>query len=155
MTDFEIVTHVMAAPEGVFDVSVDVDVHAASMARSSERAVGGVTSGALRLGDTVTWRARHFGVRWRLTSVISTYDRPDRFVDEQVSGPFERWHHVHRFRPDGHGGTVMSDVIEFTAPFGPVGDVAERLVLRRYMAGLIEARNQYVKKVAETTPTAG
>ncbi|MFI6509857.1 SRPBCC family protein [Streptosporangium sp. NPDC050855] len=155
MTGFEIVTHVMAPPERVFDVSLDVDVHAASMAGSSEQAVGGVTAGALRLGDTVTWRARHFGVHWRMTSVISAYDRPDLFVDEQVSGPFERWHHVHRFRPDGRGGTAMSDVIEFAAPFGPVGGIAERLVLRRYMAELIEARNRYVKKVAETTPTAG
>ncbi|MEU4834767.1 SRPBCC family protein [Streptosporangium sp. NPDC023615] len=154
MPEFEIVTHVMAPPERVFDISLDVDVHLASMAGSSEKAVGGVTGGGMGLGDTVTWRARHFGVRWRMTSTISAYDRPGRFVDEQVSGPFERWYHAHFFRPDGHGGTVMRDVVEFAAPFGPFGRIAETSVLRRYMPRLIEARNRYVKQVAETTFTA-
>ncbi|MER6951195.1 hypothetical protein ABT294_44995 [Nonomuraea sp. NPDC000554] len=48
----------------------------------------------------------------------------------------------------------MSDVIEFAAPCGPLGIVAELLVLRRYMPALIRVRNQYVKRVAETAPSA-
>ncbi|GIH79626.1 SRPBCC family protein [Planobispora longispora] len=155
MPTFEIVTHIMAPPERVFDVSLDVDVHTASMAGSSEEAVGGVTAGGMKAGDAVTWRARHFGVRWTLTSVISAYDRPRHFVDEQLSGPFKRWHHAHRFRPDGRGGTVMSDVVDFAAPLGPLGKIAETLVLRRYMAELIRVRNRHVKQVAETAPAAG
>ncbi|MEU8379367.1 SRPBCC family protein [Streptosporangium sp. NPDC048865] len=155
MPSFEIVTHVMAPPERVFDISLDVDVHTASMAGSSEKAVGGATTGGLKLGDTVTWQARHFGVRWRMTSTISAYDRPGCFVDEQVSGPFKHWYHAHFFRHHGHGGTVMSDVIEFAAPLGPLGRVAETLVLRHYMPELIRVRNQYVKQVAEAPFTAG
>ncbi|MET8046194.1 SRPBCC family protein [Streptosporangium sp. NPDC005286] len=154
MPSFEIVTHVMAPPERVFDISLDVDVHAASMAGSSEKAVGGVTAGGLKLGDTVTWRARHFGIRWRMTSTISAYDRPGYFVDEQVSGPFKHWYHAHYFQPYDHGGTVMSDVIEFAAPLGPLGRIAEMLALRHYMLRLIRVRNQYIKQVAEATLTA-
>ncbi|MEV4187421.1 SRPBCC family protein [Streptosporangium canum] len=154
MPSFEIVTHVMAPPERVFDISLDVDVHAASMAGSSEEAVGGVTAGKLKLGDTVTWRARHFGIRWRMTSTISAYDRPGYFVDEQVSGPFKRWCHAHYFRPYGHGGTVISDVVEFSAPLGPLGRIAEMLALRPYMPKLIRFRNQYIKQVAEADLTA-
>ncbi|MFI6803299.1 SRPBCC family protein [Streptosporangium canum] len=153
MPSFEIVTHVMAPPERVFDISLDVDVHAASMAGSSEEAVGGVTAGKLKLGDTVTWRARHFGIRWRMTSTISAYDRPGYFVDEQVSGPFKRWYHAHYFRPYGHGGTVISDVVEFAAPLGPLGRIAEMLALLPYMPKLIRVRNQYIKQVAEADLT--
>ncbi|MER6951194.1 hypothetical protein ABT294_44990 [Nonomuraea sp. NPDC000554] len=87
MPRFEVVTHVFAPPERVFDVSLDVGVHTSSMARSSEKAVGGVTAGGLKLDESVTWQARHFGVRWRMTSTISAYDRPGHFVDEQVAGP--------------------------------------------------------------------
>ncbi|MEU4406338.1 SRPBCC family protein [Streptosporangium sp. NPDC023963] len=154
MPVFEIVTHVMAPPERVFDISLDVDVHAASMVGSSEKAVGGVTTGSLKLGDTVTWRARHFGIRWRMTSTISAYDRPGHFADEQVSGPFKRWYHAHHFQSCGHGGTVMSDVIEFAAPLGPLGRIAEILALRHYMPKLIRVRNQHIKQVAEATLTA-
>ncbi|WP_449062847.1 SRPBCC family protein [Planomonospora algeriensis] len=154
MPSFEILTHVMAPPERVFDISLDVDVHTASMVGSSEKAVGGVTAGKLNLGDTVTWQARHFGIRWRMTSTISAYDRPGYFVDEQVSGPFKRWYHAHYFRPYGHEGTVMSDVVEFAAPLGLLGGIAEMLALRHYMPKLIMIRNQHIKQIAEVDPTA-
>jgi hypothetical protein len=49
---------VIAAPAGdCFHLSLSVDAHTASMSRSGERAIGGVTSGVMKLGDTVTWRA--------------------------------------------------------------------------------------------------
>jgi hypothetical protein len=46
----------------------------------------------------------------------------------------------------------MSDIIDFAAPLGPLGRIAEILVLRRYMRRLIRVRNQHVKQVAETAP---
>ncbi|MDH2428894.1 SRPBCC family protein [Sphaerisporangium sp. TRM90804] len=154
MPRFEVVTHVIASPGTVFDLSLDVGLHTASMAESSEKVVGGVTAGRLKLGESVTWQARHFGVRWRMTSAITAYDRPGFFVDEQVSGPFKQWHHAHRFQSDGHGGTVMRDVIDFAAPLGPLGTIAEVLALRRYLPRLIRARNQHIKEVAESAPRA-
>lgn len=84
-----------------FALSLSVDAHTASMRGSGERAVSGVRSGQLRAGETVTWRARHFGVPWRMTVKITEYEAPHRFVDEQVTGPFARWRHEHRFAPEG------------------------------------------------------
>jgi ligand-binding SRPBCC domain-containing protein len=149
MTRFEAMTRIAAPPPHVFDMSLDVDVHTASMARSAERAVGGVTAGRMRLGDTVTWRARHFGLQWRMTSRISAFDRPGYFVDEQVSGPFKRWSHAHHFEPDGYGGTLMRDVIHFAAPLGLLGALAESAVLDWYMPRLIRVRNDHIKTAAE------
>lgn len=155
MSCFEVVTPINASPRLVFDLSTDVDVHAASMAGSGERVVGGVTTGRMGLGDTVTFEARHFGLRWRMTSRISVLERPDRFVDEQVSGPFKRWHHAHHFEPDGNGGTVMRDVVDFTAPLGLLGGAVESAVLDRYMHRLISARNQHLKATAEAAGSSG
>ncbi|MEZ0072021.1 SRPBCC family protein [Planotetraspora sp. GP83] len=154
MPRFEVLTHVIAPPDRVFDLSLDVGLHITSMAGSSEEAVGGVTAGGLRLGESVTWQARHFGILWRMTCAISAYERPGYFVDEQVSGPFKYWHHAHHFPSDGHGGTVMRDVIDFAAPLGPFGTIAEVAALRRYLPRLIRIRNQHVKQVAETAPPA-
>ncbi|GAA1935709.1 hypothetical protein GCM10009837_71960 [Streptomyces durmitorensis] len=151
MKCFETVTHIAASPATVFDLSLDVDLHTASMARSGERIVGGIRAGRMALGDTVTWEARHFGMRWRMTSRISAYERPGRFVDEQVAGPFKRWHHTHCFAPDGRGGTVMRDVVEFAAPFGLLGAGVEAIALGRYMRRLIEARNVHVTACAEAS----
>ncbi|MCX4549886.1 SRPBCC family protein [Streptomyces sp. NBC_01387] len=144
MPNFEVVTAIAAPPDQVFAVCLDVEAHTRSMAASSERAVDGGPRGELSLGDTVTFQARHFGLTWRLKARITSYDRPRRFVDEQESGPFKRWRHVHYFEPDGAGGTVMRDVIEFASPLGPVGYIADRILLSRYMPHLIRGRNAYL-----------
>jgi ligand-binding SRPBCC domain-containing protein len=141
---FEIVTAIAAPPDRVFEACLDVEAHTRSMADSSERAVGGKTRGGLALGDTVTFQARHFGLTWRLTARITAYDPPQSFVDEQDAGPFKRWHHRHHFEPDGTGGTVMRDVIDFASPFGFLGRVADRTVLSWYMPRLIRTRNAYL-----------
>lgn len=149
MTGFEAITAIAAPPQRVFDISLEIETHTASMADSGEQAIGGVTSGRMKLGDTVTWQARHFGLRWRMTSLISVFDPPGHFVDEQVTGPFKRWHHAHYFEPDGHGGTVMRDIVDFAAPLGPLGAIAEFIVLNRYMPRLIRIRNDHVRTAAE------
>src|SRR4051794_8572817 len=113
------------------------------MGDSGERAVGGVTSGVMRLGDSVTWRAKHFGIPFTMTSRISEYAAPHRFVDEQVSGPFRRWWHEHRFDPDGDG-TEMTDIVEFDSPAGILGRIVNHLVLTRYMTMLLRQRNRWL-----------
>ncbi|WP_431929878.1 SRPBCC family protein [Nonomuraea jabiensis] len=153
MSRFEVTTLVLAPPPIVFDASLSVDVHASSMRHSNEQAVAGVTSGQLALGDQVTWRARHFGLTWHLTSTISAYIRPTYFVDEQVSGPFQRWHHAHTFEAIHHDdidATLMKDIVDFTAPAAPLGTIAEVLVLKRYMTKLILRRNAHIKEITET-----
>lgn len=127
----------------LFDRARSIDAHKESMAHSREKAVAGVTSGLISLGEDVTWRAWHFGVPLRMTSRITEMDPPNYFVDEQVRGPFRQFRHVHEFSPDP-AGTTMIDRIEFAAPFGPLGRLAERLVLARYLRKLIETRNRHL-----------
>ena len=43
----------------------------------------------------------------------------------------------------------MMDIFTFRAPLGPLGRLAEALVLTRYMKGLLLTRNRYVKQLAE------
>jgi ligand-binding SRPBCC domain-containing protein len=126
-----------------FDRSRSVDLHVGSMATSRERAVAGVTSGLLDDGDEVTWAARHFGIPFRMTSLVSEVTAPTRFVDRQVRGPFQYFHHEHLFEKyENH--TVMRDRVEFSAGFGVLGLIVERLVLARYMQRLITHRNDFL-----------
>lgn len=150
MTRFELRTAIAASPQRVFDTALQVETHTTGMATSGEQVIGDITSGQMALGDTVTWQARHLGLRWRMTARISACVPPNYFVDEQVTGPFKHWRHDHRFEPDGNGGTVMLDIVDFTAPFRPLGTVAELTVLNWYMPRLIRVRNDHLKTVAET-----
>lgn len=141
-------TRIDAPIERCFSLSLSIDAHTLSMGPSAERAIAGVTSGEIGPGESVTWQARHFGLPLRMTSVISEYERPRRFVDEQVRGPFARWWHEHRFEISGQQ-TLMLDRIEFEAPLGLLGRIAERVVLERYMEHLIVQRNLWLKRHLE------
>ncbi|WP_395243052.1 SRPBCC family protein [Agromyces sp. MMS24-K17] len=95
----------------------------------------------------MTWRAWHFGVPFRMTSRITEYERPSRFVDEQVRGPFAGFRHVHRFEAAG-GRTTMVDEVGFAAPFGWLGRMVEP-ALRAYLRRLIEERNAHLRSELE------
>ena len=152
MAHIELVTRIAAPVQVVFDLSRSIDAHLGSMEHGRERAVAGVTSGLIELGQTVTWKARHFGIPFTMTSEISEMEPPTRFVDRQVRGPFHRFRHEHRFEDDG-GATVMTDVIDFDSPLGPIGRVVDRVALERYLASLIATRNEFLRRQAEAHPT--
>ena len=147
---FTLVTLIAAAPEDVFDLSLDTGLHLRSMRGYAEELLSVDPGRLLTVGDEVTWRARHFGVRWTMTDRLTELERPSRFVDEQVRGPFASFHHVHEFARDTAGtGTVMTDHITFDAPLSILGDAVERLVLARRMRHLISVRNAHLKHECE------
>ncbi|QOR72036.1 SRPBCC family protein [Ruania alkalisoli] len=150
MIRFVTETDIGAPPSVVCDASLDIGAHLASMASSHEQAVDGVRTGTIGLGETVTWRARHFGLWWTMTSRITAYEAPHSFTDEQVRGPFAQFRHVHRFQPRPDGGTQMSDEVTFVAPLGPLGRLAEHLVLARYVRHLIDSRNDWLRRHLES-----
>lgn len=148
-TSFTIVARTIVPAEELFDVSLNIDEHVSSMSESSERAIGGVTSGTIGLGETVTWRARHFGIWFTMTSRVTALDRPHRFVDEQIRGPFRSFRHEHTFTRDGNE-TVMVDTIRLESPV--FGRLVERLVLMPYLRRLIGKRNAYLIATLEASP---
>jgi len=154
METIELQTFIAAPAERVFDLSRSVDLHVRASGDTSEEAVGGRTSGLLELGDTVTWRARHFGMRQHLTSRIAGYDRPRWFRDEMVHGAFASLVHDHWFDVEG-AGTRMRDRFTFAAPLGLLGLLAERLFLRRYMTRLLQTRNAALARIAESDEWRG
>lgn len=142
-------TRIAAPVDRVFDLARSIDAHSASTTGTDERAVAGRTSGLIELGETVTWEARHFGVRQKLTSRITEMNRPEMFVDEMVRGAFSSIRHIHRFEQKGDL-TLMHDEFQFSAPLGIFGRLAEILFLTRYMERFLQERNKVLKELAES-----
>ena len=150
MPRIELATTIHAPLERVFDLARSLDLHSDSLRHTGEKAVAGKMSGLFGPGDEVTWQARHFGVRQRLTSRATGYDRPRHFRDSMVRGAFRRFDHDHFFDAVDASTTVMRDVFDFDAPLGPLGWLAERLFLTRYMRRFLVLRNDVLKAVAES-----
>src|SRR5687768_218229 len=135
--------------ERVFDLARCIDLHEKSMSKHNETAVGGVTEGLINLGESVTWEAVHFGIRQKLTSKITRYNRPHHFRDVMVKGAFKNFTHDHYFEK-GEAGTIMRDVFEYSSPFWVFGQIADALFLEEYMRKMLEKRNILIKNVAES-----
>jgi ligand-binding SRPBCC domain-containing protein len=150
MQTIRVETWVGASVERCFDAARDLDLHVKSMAHTGEQAVGGRTTGLIELGEEVTWRGRHFGIRQHFTSKITAFDRPRSFQDSMQRGAFRTFVHDHYFEP-ANGGTRMIDVLVFSAPLGILGWIAEKLVLRRYLTRMLERRAEALVCAIRTT----
>lgn len=150
MPTIRLETLISANPAKCFDLSRDLDLHSASMAHTAERAIAGRTEGLIEYGEEVTWEARHFGLMHTHTSKITAFERPSHFRDEMTKGRFRTFVHDHFFEPDG-AGTRMIDVLDFEAPLGILGTIANSLFLTRYLHRLLERRNEDIKHAAEAS----
>lgn len=152
MVKLEELTLIRAPIERCFDLARSVEVHLAGNVHWGEGAVAeaGVTAGLVGMGQRVTWRAKHFGVRQRLTSEITVMDRPAYFEDTMTQGAFQSMRHQHFFRSLSSEETEMRDVFCFAAPLGILGRLAELVVLRCYMQVLLRERIAAIQEIAES-----
>jgi ligand-binding SRPBCC domain-containing protein len=149
MPIIELSTVIRAPRERVFDLARSIDAHQDSTGGTAERVVAGVTRGLIGMDDEVTWEARHFDVRQRLTVRVTAFDRPNHFQDIMVSGAFKRMVHDHEFA-EHPTGTLMRDRFEFESPLGILGRITDFLFLTSYMRRFIARRNEVLKQLAES-----
>lgn len=150
MPIIELITKINAPIQRCFDLARSIDLHKLSTGGSKEDAIAGVTQGLIGMGETVTWRATHFKVRQILSSKITAFESPRYFRDEMIKGAFKYIKHDHVFE-EKEGVTIMKDRFQFASPFGCLGEVANKLILTRYLKGLLQTRNEMIKEYAESS----
>jgi ligand-binding SRPBCC domain-containing protein len=98
------------------------------------------------VGTLIEYRLRlhRVPVRWRTR--IEAWEPPRRFVDVQVKGPYSLWEHTHEFEEDGPGATVIRDRVRDAIPFGPLGEIAERALVRRDLRRIFDCRRDAVAR---------
>ena len=142
-------TRINAPAQRCFDLSRSIDIHKASTSGTKEEAIAGVTTGLINEGETVTWRAKHFGIVQEMTTIIADVRPPHFFISRMKKGPFKRIEHKHIFKEEGNT-TAMIDEFDFDAPFGIFGRIFCALVLTNYMKKFLVERNETIRRVAES-----
>lgn len=100
----------------------------------------------MREGTLIEYRLtlHRIPVRWR--TEISEWSPPRCFVDRQLSGPYALWHHTHTFEPDGDG-TLIGDRVRYRIGFGPLGELARRLLVERDLERIFDYRREAITRL--------
>lgn len=149
MPTLHLQTLINARRARVFDLARSIDAHLESAEQTREQAIAGRTSGLIELGETVRWRARHFGVWLELEVKITEMDAPRSFVDVMIDGNFAAMSHRHVFEEVAPHVTLMRDEFTFRSPFGVLGRAVDFLVLGAYLRRFLEKRNRALRILAE------
>ncbi len=110
--------------------------------------------GELREGLEIRHRIRPlFGIRVTWVSRIAEVDPPNGFVDIQERGPYRRWRHRHRFESIDDGtATLVRDEVEYEPPLGPLGTLANRIVIRPELARIFGYRAAAIRSIFASPP---
>lgn len=107
----------------------------------------------VREGTRIRYRLSLHGIPLSWESRITEYVENSHFADEQVTGPYSRWYHRHRFRAVP-GGVLMTDDVEYALPFGPLGRLVHWLVVRHQLRRIFDYRTAAITRTFGATPVA-
>ena len=98
----------------------------------------------MREGLVLDYRLRLHGLPLRWQSLISAWEPPHRFVDEQVQGPYRTWIHEHTFE-SCEGGTLCGDHVIYDMIGGRVANalLVERDLRRIFLHRCASLRKRF------------
>jgi len=107
--------------------------------------VEGKNTESLEAGTVINYKLSLRGIPMRWKSKIILFEKNNRFVDEQLTGPYKKWYHTHQFYGFSHG-TLMKDHVIYKLPLGALGQLVAGWYVKKDVQSIFEHR----KKVLHT-----
>lgn len=86
------------------------------------------------------------GIPLKWQTEISLVNKPVLFTDKQIKGPYRLWEHTHKFTEHANG-ILMQDEVKYELPFGFLGILAHRLVVRDKIENIFKFREATLNKL--------
>ena len=83
-------------------------------------------------------------LHWR--TLITHYEKPYKFVDQQLKGPYTLWHHTHTFE-EKDGGTLIRDELKYAIPFGILGRIVHALYVKYDIRSIFKYRQKILDDI--------
>lgn len=101
--------------------------------------------GVMFEGARVKFRLRLRGIPFTWTSLVTEWNPPFSFTDEQLSGPFRYWKHEHHFSPTTNG-THIEDRITYSVPGGRL---INRILVKPDLKRIFDYREAKIRRILE------
>lgn len=140
---------ITASPESVFEFHTDPQN--LSKITPPLLTVRATPNGDVGVGQTISVDVRAMGViRQQWLVWVSRFERPFVLVDEMLRGPFTTWKQTRIIRSHHHGAT-LTDVVEYTVPFGVLGRIADVLFIRMAVRLMFRQRQRATQQLLAGT----
>ena len=83
-------------------------------------------------------------LHWR--TLITDYQKPYKFIDQQIKGPYTLWHHTHTFE-EKDGGTLIKDNLKYVIPFGWIGRAIHFIYIKHDINGIFQYRHKILNDI--------
>ncbi len=83
-------------------------------------------------------------LHWR--TLITDYQKPYKFIDQQIKGPYTLWHHTHTFE-EQDGGTLIKDNLKYVIPFGWMGRAIHFIYIKHDINGIFQYRHKILNDI--------
>jgi len=83
-------------------------------------------------------------LRWR--TLITDYNKPYQFIDQQIKGPYSLWHHTHEFE-EKDGGTLIHDSVTYAVPFGVIGQLLHAAYIKHDIKNIFKYRHKILDAI--------
>ena len=84
-------------------------------------------------------------IRWR--TLITKYDPPYSFIDQQIKGPYSRWHHTHTFTKINENETLIKDTVLYSVPLGFIGRIVHWIYIERDLKKIFSYRKKKINEI--------
>jgi len=97
-------------------------------------------------GQIITYKVMIFPMIWvPWVTEITHVDKGRGFIDQQISGPYKLWHHLHTFEPNEEG-VLMTDLVHYSIGFSLLGEIPHKLFVRKKLDQIFQHRKKTLEK---------
>jgi len=83
-------------------------------------------------GCLIDYLIYFMGIPVHWCSIITDYDPPYMFIDQQIKGPYTLWHHKHTFR-EIKNGVEIRDRVVYSIPVGWMGRLLHKYWIKKIL----------------------
>ena len=101
----------------------------------------------MKEGALIDYTVKIIGLPIRWTTLITKYDPPNLFIDQQLKGPYSMWHHTHNFKKLNDKETLIEDIVVYSVPYSFIGGLIHSLYIKRDLEKIFSYRSKKIKEI--------
>ncbi|MCU0423272.1 MAG: SRPBCC family protein [Bacteroidia bacterium] len=101
----------------------------------------------MKNGALIDYSIKLNGIPFKWKTEIEIWNPPHQFVDQQLKGPYVRWHHTHNFKSLDDHTTEMTDIVEYLSPGWILEPVITALIVRKRVEAIFDYREKKLHEI--------